>query len=127
MTTSPLKSHIEKRCQPFKRKSQSHQASASEKSSFFQGARVPLTQEFVEEQILKFFVSSNIPFNQADNPHFRKLIEMITINNKPTHAPGRTTVRARLSHYSELSDIALIEVLAANKSKISLALDCWTS
>jgi hypothetical protein len=131
VTTSPIKAHIEKRCEAYKRKHPHRQASASSMSAFLQGSETTttsaVTQEQIEEQILKFFVSGNIPFNQADNPHFRKLIEMIHVNGRPAHAPGRTTVRARLSKHSQLSDEALINLLAENKSKISLALDCWTS
>jgi hypothetical protein len=131
MTTTPIKNHIEKRCAAYKRKNSHHQASASNISAFLKGdpnqTSSSITQEEVEEQILKFFISGNIAFNQADNPHFRKLIEMIEVNGKPARAPGRTTIRARLSHYSQLSDVALIKVLAENKSKISLALDCWSS
>ena len=31
-------------------------------------------KEILEEQVLKFFISANISFNQAENEHFQKLI-----------------------------------------------------
>jgi len=88
---------------------------------------VKVTKELLEEQILKFFVSGNIAFNQADNEHFRTLMSFIPINNKPATSPGRTTLRARLSKYAKLSEEQLKELLKNNQSKISLALDCWSS
>src|SRR5947199_5168927 len=33
-----------------------------------------ITKEILEEQVLKFFISANISFNQAENEHFQKLI-----------------------------------------------------
>jgi len=42
-----------------------------------------VTKELLQEQILKFFVSGNIAFNQADNEHFRTLMSFIPIDNKP--------------------------------------------
>jgi len=86
-----------------------------------------MTQEMLEEQMLKFFISGNIAFNQADNPHFRKLMSFITVNNKPASSPGRTTLRARLSKFSQRADDQLKKVLQDNESKISLALDCRSS
>jgi hypothetical protein len=53
-----------------------------------QASHADITKEALEEQILKFFVSGNIPFAQADNPHFRSLISMIKINKEPAHAPS---------------------------------------
>jgi len=43
-------------------------------SKFFPEAQKKWTQNDVNEQILKFFISGNIPFNQAKNSEFQKLI-----------------------------------------------------
>ena len=86
-----------------------------------------ITKELLEEQILKFFVSGNIAFNQVDNEHFRTLMSFIPINNKPAISSDRTTLHARLSKYAKLSEEQLKELLKNNQSKISLALDCWSS
>jgi len=93
----------------------------------FDKAHHKITQELVDERILKFFVSGNIPFQQADNEHFRALVSLIKVNDQPAQSPSRTTLRARLSKYSKLAVDDLKKVLAANDSKISLALDCWSS
>jgi predicted HTH transcriptional regulator len=56
--------------------------------------RVPLkiTQDLVEEMILKFFVSGNIPFQQADNEHFHALVSLIKVNDQQAHCPSKRTV-----------------------------------
>ena len=130
-TTTSLKRHIESNCQKFKR--DGNTSSGIGTPGFFQGFRsetsgpIRMTQEMLEEQILKFFISENIAFNQADNPHFRKLMSFITVNNKPASSPDRTTLRARLSKFSQIADDQLKKVLQDNESKISLALDCRSS
>ena len=81
----------------------------------------------VEDQVLKFFISANIPFKQADNDHFRELVSWIQINNQPARPPSRKVIRARLSNKAETAKDDLKTILSANRSKISLALDCWTT
>jgi hypothetical protein len=132
-TTTAIKRHIESRCPKYKLKNKQSTTTQSG-TGFFSGSSKPssdrpvkITKDFLEEQILKFFVSGNIPFNQADNEHFQRLMSFIPINDKPATSPSRTTLRARLSKYSELAVQDLKDVLTHNESKISLALDCWSS
>ena len=61
-----------------------------------------ITKELLEEQILKFFVSNNITFNQVDNEHFRILMSFISINNKSTISLSYIILHARLSKYAKL-------------------------
>ena len=63
-----------------------------------------ITKELLEEQILKFFVSNNITFNQVDNEHFRTLMSFIPINNKSAISSSHTILHARLSKYAKLSE-----------------------
>jgi hypothetical protein len=86
-----------------------------------------ITQELIEEWVLKFFVSGNIPLLQVENEHLRALISLIKLNGKNAHAPGHTTLCTRVSQYSKMGMEKLKSVLQANDSKISLALDCWSS
>ena len=96
-------------------------------SSYFQPQRNELTMAKIEEEILKYVISGNIPFNQVENQHFRNIISFIQIRNKPVQAPSRKVIRARLSSKSEQARENLLTTLAANTSKISLALDCWST
>jgi hypothetical protein len=125
-----MKNHLNSTCKPWAAIERARASGQDPRiASFFnaQASHTDITKEALEEQILKFFVSGNIPFAQADNPQFRSLISMIKINKEPAHAPSRTTLRTRLTKYSQMSTDNLKMILAGNTSKISLALDCWTS
>lgn len=81
----------------------------------------------IDDEILKFFISGNIPFNQAENEHFRRLISFIQVKNQPVEAPSRKLIRKRLTSKAELARENLRTIIAANSSRISLALDCWST
>ena len=75
-----MKGHIEVKCQQIPR--ETSQASGTTNApllKFFLEAQKEWTQNDVNEQILKFFISANILFNQAENPEFQKLIRMIKV------------------------------------------------
>jgi hypothetical protein len=59
--------------------------------SLFSACR-DITQEEIKDQILRFFISGNISFNQADNPEFQKLIAMIKVAGSPAKAPSRKMI-----------------------------------
>ena len=135
-TTSTFLTH-ERNCSELKKQKTSSQ-SKSRISSFFDSAihssttiasasSSIFTKEKIEEQIIKYFTAANVPFNQASNPHFKKLVGMIHLDYKPFKCPSRTTLRRRLTALSEMSEKDLKNTLQENKSKISLALDCWSS
>jgi hypothetical protein len=87
----------------------------------------PITQGQIDELLLKYHISGNIPFRQVENKYLKELVSLIEINKEQAKAPGRNTLRARLSKYSNMGVDKLKEVLQANKSRISLALDMWSS
>ena len=78
------------------------------------------------EKTLKFFISGNIAFNQADNPYFQDLIRHGQVKIKGPKV-NRKSVRAQLSEVGANATEDLMATLMANDSKVSLALDCWTS
>lgn len=85
-----------------------------------------LMDDDIKDMVLNFFISGNIPFGQANNPEFRKLINMIKLKGKPVII-NRKNVRARLTEQAAKAKQALKDELAANTSRVSLAIDCWTS
>ena len=87
----------------------------------------PITKSQIEEQVLKFLISASIPFRQADNEYFRELVSWITVNNAPAKPPSRKVIRSRLTKEAVLAKENLKNILSTNCSKISLALDCWTT
>jgi len=52
---------------------------------------------------------------------------MIHVKGKPIAPPSRKTIRSRLAQISEAAKSSRKTELAANDSKVSLALDCWSS
>ena len=58
-------------------------------SKFFSKTQKEWTQNNVNEQILKFFISGNILFNQAVNSEFQKLIRMIKVRKASAKPPSR--------------------------------------
>jgi len=129
--TNSIARHYPK-CKQYKAHVRGDSELQSTMSSYFQPAELQpqgneLTQARVEEEILKYVISGNIPFNQVENQHFRNIISFIQIRNKPVQTPSRKVIRARLSSKSEQASVNLRATLAANTSKISLALDCWST
>ena len=130
-TTSSFINHLH-RCPELKKKSQSQ---ISEISSYFSPASrsgttitsANVTKGEIEEQIIKYFTSANVPFNHASDQHFKMLVGMIRVDNKPFKCPSRITLRRKLTSSSEKAVDDLKQVLEDNESKISLALDCWSS
>ena len=73
-----------------------------------------------------FFISGNIPFNQADNPEFKKLMQLIKIHGKRVMI-NRKVIRAQLTANAAMACTDLKKQLATNISRVSLAMDGWTS
>ena len=123
-----MKAHIEVKYQQIPRET-SHASGAANAplSKFFPEAQKEWTQNDVNEQILKFFISGNIPFNQAENPEFQKLIRMIKVGKCPAKPPSRKTIRRRLHDHAIMAVKQLRETLQHHKGRVSLALDCWSA
>ena len=126
--TSVMKGHIELKCQHIPRKMAPAGCTANAPlSKFFSEAQKQWTQNDVNEQIFKFFISGNIPFNQANNPEFQKLIWMIKVGKCPTKPPSKKTIRRCLHDHAIVAVKQLRETLQHHKERVSLALDCWST
>lgn len=128
-TTTSMSRHL-KSCKKYISAQSAVRHRIGEVPAFFatqNALRNTLTKEIIDEQILKFFISGNIPFNQADNEHFWKLISWIEVNRGPASCPSRKVIRVRLTNHAVHGKEDLKYTLSVNKSKISLALDCWTT
>ena len=85
-----------------------------------------ITETDVKNAVLDFFISGNIPFNQANNPEFKKLMRLIKIRGKPVTI-NRKIIRAQLTANATMARADLKQQLATNISRVSLAMDGWTS
>ena len=85
-------------------------------------------QNLITELILKFFISGNISFQQGENEYLQRLIKLIPIDgNTFARCPSREVIRSRLTQHADIAADDLKSMLLDNDSKVSLALDCWTS
>ena len=85
-------------------------------------ANDPLTGNDVKDTVLDFFIAGNIPFNQADSPEFQRLISMIKVNGKAVQI-NRKNLRYRLTEQAAKAKQDLKDEIAANTSRVSLAMD----
>ena len=89
-----------------------------------QGTNVGVTQSDLEGLLLDATVESNWPFDQFEKLAFRKFVQ----SGFPGHkVPRRKAMRFRLKRAAEKARNELREQFASVDSRISLALDCWTS
>ena len=124
--TTGLMRHLE-RCKPYL-SSKGKDRGIMDKFLAQNGKKKTLiTQNEVMDRVLKFFISGNIAFNQADNPYFRDLVALITCDNDINVRVNRSNVTTRLHKSAADAKSDLMVTLMENESKISLALDCWTS
>jgi hypothetical protein len=78
------------------------------------------------DKVAAFFVSGNISFNQADNPAFQELLSLIKVDGKRM-AINRKNVANHVKQQGKAAKEELLVELMEKDSKVSLALDCWTS
>lgn len=114
--------HLEE-CSVYKKQKSSTQKSISD----FSGPNAKIPQDLLTKTV-NFFISGNIAFNQADNPHFHDMIRTAAALG-PTKLPtiNRKNTRKRLTDLASNGKEDLLQYLMKNESKISLALDCWGS
>jgi hypothetical protein len=85
-------------------------------------------QNSITELILKFFISGNVSFQQGENEYLQRLIKLIPIDgNTFARCPSRKVIRSQLTQHADIATDDLKSLLLDNDSKVSLALDCWTS
>ena len=126
-----LKRHLNA-CGPFRESQRiGSKSQHSSMSQFFPSGEAlgpqPITNALIDQEVLKFVISATLPFSIVENEYFHDLISWIKVNNRSAQAPSRKVVRARLSTEAQSAKEDLKAALAANKSKISLAVDCWSS
>jgi len=95
-------------------------------SEFIDHETTKTSNDDILNKVLKFFISGNIAFNQADNPYFHELIQTAQVKTKQP-VVNRKSIRERLKTLAATAKEDLMIMLMENESKISLALDCWSS
>ena len=137
--TSLFTRHINTDCLLYKKKLKRVTSTADDTSTVFNSdissyfsqsqnkSNETITSEIVKDELVKFFITGNIAFNQAENPHLRKLLSWIKLDDGHTLTINRKNITGRLEELAETAKEDLFLTLADNNSKVSLALDCWSS
>ncbi|KAL2694983.1 hypothetical protein AAEP93_002551, partial [Penicillium crustosum] len=86
----------------------------------------PFSQEAWEEEILSFLSLNRLPFQLIEHPTFQSLIQMARTSLSTPFIPSADTIRRRLSSTVKSRQQSVLQMLPSH-SKISIALDCWTS
>jgi hypothetical protein len=94
------------------------------KSWFGSEDKKTVTGDALRERILRFIISANLPFLVANDPELQSLLEEGFPGVKP---PNRHTVTRLLGEKAVEAKEALVHELANIDSKVSLALDMWTT
>ena len=76
------------------------------------------------EQVLRIIVAGNLSFSFAENPEFVALLRHAYLD---CNIPNRRSVAKALKKAAKDERVALREELMNNDSKVSIALDAWTS
>lgn len=86
--------------------------------------RGAMTSDKLCEQVLRIIVAGNLSFYFAENPEF---VALLRHAYPDCNIPNRRSVTKALKKAAKDERIALREELTNNNSKVSLALDAWTS
>jgi hypothetical protein len=86
--------------------------------------RGAMTSNKLCEQVLRIIAAGNLSFSFAENPEF---VALLRHAYPDCSIPNRRSVAKALKRAVKRDSVALKEELTGNDSKVSIALDAWTS
>jgi hypothetical protein len=110
-------------CVPYRATLQPASATETEQQELWR-ARATMTRATLCEHVLRIVIAGDLPFNFAENPGFRKLLQ---VSYPLIPRPTRKMIAMQLEDRAEEAKMRLRELFAGHKGKISLALDGWNS
>jgi hypothetical protein len=84
-----------------------------------------ITKDRLKEKVLRIIVAGNLPFSFAEQPEFQQLLTDAYPDCNPL--PNRKTMTEYLKSKATATKLDLKDRLVKNTSKVSLALDVWTT
>jgi hypothetical protein len=84
-----------------------------------------MTKDRLKEKVLRIIIAGNLPFSFAEQPEFQELLRDAYPDCLPL--PNRKTMTEYLKSKATVTKLDLKDRLAKNTSKVSLALDVWTT
>jgi hypothetical protein len=116
--------HIGEQCPSRKKIKLRHVEKAGDPFEEFFNLKKPMTTERLCETVLNIIVEGNLSFRQAENPALQNLLREAF----PTCSiPNRRSVAKRLTMEASMARGLIRDRFAEIDSKVSLALDAWTS
>ena len=127
-STSTMRRHLEK-CGPYTRYLRQYAESALDGLHACAGWKRqvdhgPITCERLREMLLRILVSANLPFAFVENEEFGKMLHEAFPN---CQIPRRQSMPNLLSASALRAAFELRKELVANESRVSLAMDVWTT
>jgi len=127
-STSTMRRHLEK-CGPYTRYLRQYAESALDGLHACAGWKRPgdpgpMTSERLRDMLLRILVSANLPFAFVENEEFRKMLGEAFPN---CQIPRRQIMPDLLSASAIRAASELRQELVANESRVSLAMDVWTT
>jgi len=83
-----------------------------------------MTNDFLCEKVLRIIIAGNLPFYHAENT---ELVEHLKDAYPDCTPPSRKAVMDLLKTKAARARRELVEKLSQVDSKVSLAMDCWTT
>ena len=127
-STSNMHRHLEK-CGPYTR--YMHRYAENALDGLYACARWnrlgepgPMTSERLREMLLRILVSANLPFSFVENEEFRKMLHEAFSN---CQVPRQQIMPDLWSTSAIHAASELRQELVANESRVSLAMDGWTT
>lgn len=84
------------------------------------------SQDAWEQELLTFLTVARLPFRLIEHPKFHHLIQMAQSAPRVPDIPSAKTIRRRLHSSVQQQQENILKALPED-TKISIALDCWTS
>lgn len=83
-------------------------------------------QDTFEARLLEFITSVRLPFRIVEHPAFKDLLDVAQLADSKINIPSARSIRRRLDQSAEEQRQTVLGKLPEG-SKLSIALDCWTS
>ena len=84
------------------------------------------SQDLLLKKLLTFITVARLPFRILEHPEFKDLVDVIQLAQSKINLPSTRTARHYLDTTVQEQQKRVLETLP-DESRLSIALDCWTS
>lgn len=84
------------------------------------------SQNLLLEKLIKLITTARLPFRIVEHPEFKDFVETVQLAQSQIEIPSTRTVRRYLDTIVQEKQKCVLSTLPS-ESRLSIALDCWTS